>query len=84
MDFHSSEYFMLLIVTWYLSQMLPSEYDEGKPWHFVISTLFKKLAGTGEIKQDRRKASWRAVYGILTQKMLGQKTMTSEKSGVEF
>jgi len=59
MDLYSTEYFMLLIVTWYLSQVLPFEYDK---WHFVFSTLFRKLFGIGETKQDRRKVSWRAVY----------------------
>ena len=53
MDLYSTEYFMLLIVTWYLSQVLPSEYDK---WHFVFSTLFRKLFGIGETKQDRRKS----------------------------
>ena len=43
---------MLLIVTWYLSRVFPSEYDK---WHFVFSTLFRKLFGIGETKQDRRK-----------------------------
>src|SRR6185312_2990716 len=53
MDRYSTEYFMLLIVTWYLSQVLPSEYDK---WHLVFSTLFRKLFGMGETKQDRRKS----------------------------
>ncbi|CAG8552654.1 4879_t:CDS:2 [Paraglomus occultum] len=49
-------YFVLLLVTWYLSQVLPSDYDEGKPWHFVFSTLFKKMSGTSETKADRRQS----------------------------
>src|SRR6185312_5338539 len=34
-------------------QVLPSEYDK---WHFVFSTLFRKLFGIGEKKQDRLKS----------------------------
>ena len=58
MDLYSTEYFMLLIVTWYLSQVLPSEYDK---WHFVFS---RKLFGIGETKQDRRKSflEWFMAY----------------------
>ena len=36
-----------------LSQVLPSEYDK---WHFVFSTLFRKLFGISETNQDRRKS----------------------------
>ena len=36
--------------------LVPSEYDEGKPWHFVINMLFRKLFGMGETKQDRCKS----------------------------
>jgi len=42
-------YFMLLIVTWYLSQVLPSEYDKGI---LYLVRYSEKLLGIGETKQD--------------------------------
>jgi len=77
MDLYSTEYFMLLTVTWYLSQVLPSEYDN-------LYLARRKLFGIGETKQDRRKSFLESGLWHIDPKRLGQKTMTSEKSGVEF
>ena len=54
-----------------LSQVLPCSYDK---WHFVFSTLFRKLFGIGEIKQDRRKSFLESgLWHILIQKRLGRR-----------
>ncbi|KAF8976612.1 hypothetical protein BGZ46_008121 [Entomortierella lignicola] len=37
------ESFLFLLLTFYLDAVLPSEYGVQKPWHFPISSLFKKL-----------------------------------------
>ena len=45
-----------------LSQVLPSEYDK---WHFVFSTLFRKLFGIGETKNRTGvKVSWSCLWHI--------------------
>ena len=76
-------YFGLLIVTWCLSQVLSSEYDEGKPWNFVISTIQKtgwnRRDKTGQTQNFLESGLWH-----IDPADVGQKTMTSEKSGVEF
>ncbi|CAG8542671.1 8781_t:CDS:2 [Paraglomus brasilianum] len=53
------EYFFFMALSFYLTQVLPSEYGVPKPWHYIFTEPYKKWRGRKKKDAESEKAAAR-------------------------